>query len=440
MAKRHADDDLSNDVTKKQKSEDPVSFPAQEATNSEQDSSSCANLASLAAHDKTATTDTKFPSTLLARLRWREVEHVGRVIFPGPGRWSPETCVDCPDIAVRLKEEVERLQSFLRRTCRDYQMNKEPDWALTRWLMVQKLCETGGDPLLPYHAEIDSGLWHELVKSVSEVVATKICRKLATEATSCAQELRSFVSRHKHTSCEKSVAEDKTDTIVLLKHDSCSFTLNRPHYDRLEQEFKGNKSTLVARLFLLVCRYETLSGPGYQGAVPPAVWSVLQHHLQTSHECFASPLNHTLPSFTSAYTDTDVEFGSQGSFFNFSAKEGSFEANPPFIEEIMYAMALKIDNLLKQAEGPMSFVIILPAWDDTPAYAHLLASPFYNRTVVFRKRKHVYIDGFQHRAKNQIRQSQADSFVVFLQNDAGAAKWPISDMFLRELQSAFEHV
>eukprot|EP00743_Colponemidia_sp_Colp-15_P018473 GILK01023169.1.p1 GENE.GILK01023169.1~~GILK01023169.1.p1 ORF type:complete len:144 (+),score=2.78 GILK01023169.1:348-779(+) len=39
-------------------------------------------------------------------------------------------------------------------------------------------------------------------------------------------------------------------------------------------------------------------------------------YLQTSHECLTSPLNHTLPSLTTAYVDTDVEFASRGSFFH----------------------------------------------------------------------------------------------------------------------------
>lgn len=44
--------------------------------------------------------------------------------------------------------------------------------------------------------------------------------------------------------------------------------------------------------------------------------------------------------------------------------QGSFEANPPFVEEVMERMVDHIHLLLERATGPMSFAIIVPGWDD----------------------------------------------------------------------------
>jgi hypothetical protein len=112
---------------------------------------------------------------------------------------------------------------------------------------------------------------------------------------------------------------------------------------------------------------------------------VLKAHFGVRFECFASPLNCTFGHFCSAFPDTDRHFGSYGSFFHFRYRpevacqwcvithsplslsclspvslcrpsSGSFEANPPFITEVMAAMVLHLANAL----GPLSFVVIVP--------------------------------------------------------------------------------
>ena len=69
------------------------------------------------------------------------------------------------------------------------------------------------------------------------------------------------------------------------------------------------------------------------------------------HECFASPLNCYYPSFCSLFPDTDRFFGSYGSFFSFRPKHGSFEANPPFVPEVMLAAVRHAEALLTASEA-----------------------------------------------------------------------------------------
>jgi|AntRauMFilla1563_2_1112583.scaffolds.fasta_scaffold358145_1 uncharacterized protein YneF (UPF0154 family) len=44
-----------------------------------------------------------------------------------------------------------------------------------------------------------------------------------------------------------------------------------------------------------------------------------------------------------AFPDTDGCFGSVGSFFSTRLTEGSYEANPPFVPEVMSQMGLHME-------------------------------------------------------------------------------------------------
>ena len=75
----------------------------------------------------------------------------------------------------------------------------------------------------------------------------------------------------------------------------------------------------------------------------------LERVLGVNHECFASPLNCHFPAYCSAFLDTDTPFGSRGSFFDWRPTSGYYEANPPFVNGIMLAMAQRLDELLEAA-------------------------------------------------------------------------------------------
>ena len=112
-------------------------------------------------------------------------------------------------------------------------------------------------------------------------------------------------------------------------------------------------------------------------------------------ECFASPLNCTIKySYHSGFYDVDRFFGSKGSFFWIDElNEGSYESNPPFIEEIMYMMSLHIIDLLKKSKK-LSFFIVLPGWDDCEHFSILNNSEFKKLFLKFKKREHNYLGKF----------------------------------------------
>ena len=76
-------------------------------------------------------------------------------------------------------------------------------------------------------------------------------------------------------------------------------------------DMRGDQ-TFLRRLWSMCARYDTISGAGYQAALPEEGFGMLQRYWGVEHECYASPLNHCLDSFGSAFIDTDRFFGSKG--------------------------------------------------------------------------------------------------------------------------------
>ena len=160
------------------------------------------------------------------------------------------------------------------------------------------------------------------------------------------------------------------------------------------------------------------------------------------------------------------------------------QANPPFVANIVEAMAQRMDFLLKrsvsQSEGsggggvkaltsalakskagqkklkaqrarmkPLSFVVVIPHCDVAastravqqaagPGWEALRHSPFLTKHLRFKAQDHGYIEGSQHQRPTRYKTSRFDSSLFVLQNDAARAKWPLTSEVCCELRSAFE--
>eukprot|EP00951_Prasinocladus_malaysianus_P017748 scaffold140340_cov39-Prasinocladus_malaysianus.AAC.1 len=143
-------------------------------------------------------------------------------------------------------------------------------------------------------------------------------------------------------------------------------------------------------------------------------------------ECFASPLNCYFGSFCSAFPDTDGVFGSVGSFFDFCPSGGSFEANPPFVPELMSAMARHMEALLQAASQALSFVVVIPAWKNVAVWPQLHRCCSLATWTVSAS-SHVFCDGAQHQRMLRYRPSSYDTAIIFLQNADGLKTWPPSE-------------
>ena len=181
---------------------------------------------------------------------------------------------------------------------------------------------------------------------------------------------------------------------------------------------------------------------GHHAALHGEVFDVLKYgSLRVEAELFASPLNCRYDAFCSAHADVDAPFGSLGSFFAFSPRDGSFEVNPPFESALVARVAARLEMLLVDAEArgaALSFAVITPYWPRRAAWDALRKSAFRRRApLVVAARDHGYVDGAQHCKKKTHKPASCDTCVLFLQTSLGRVKYAPSDDTEEALRAAF---
>ncbi|XP_063611747.1 mRNA (2'-O-methyladenosine-N(6)-)-methyltransferase-like isoform X1 [Penaeus indicus] len=231
--------------------------------------------------------------------------------------------------------------------------------------------------------------------------------------------------------------QDKDTT--CLRYNGEALRINTQYFHKLEQLYRYNCfddrkfELFLPRVWCLLKRYQTLlgtspnEGHGTQAGLPVTVLECLHKHFGVTFECFASPLNCYFRQFCSAFPDTDSYFGSRGPILDFKPVFGSFEANPPFCEELMEATVRHFEKLLSESHEPLSFIVFVPEWREPApsALLHLEASRFNRKQVVLLPLEHEYRHGFQHfMSKSEVVLKSAHGTVaVWLQNDAGFSRW-----------------
>uniref|UniRef100_A0A4W3JB03 mRNA (2'-O-methyladenosine-N(6)-)-methyltransferase n=1 Tax=Callorhinchus milii TaxID=7868 RepID=A0A4W3JB03_CALMI len=245
----------------------------------------------------------------------------------------------------------------------------------------------------------------------------------------------------------------ETDT-ACIRYKGEVRKLSRSYLNKLEQLYRyscvddARFEKFLARIWCLLRRYQSLfgvgvhEGTGLQGALPVPVFEALNKLFGVSFECFASPLNCYFRQYCSAFPDTDGYFGSRGSFLSFSPISGSFEANPPFGEELMDSMVTHIENLLGTSSEPLSFIVFIPEWRNppTPALVRMEESRYKRHQVVVPAYEHEYRSGAQHICKTEDIYYKAvhGTVLIFLQNDAGFGKWEPVQERVQELMEAYK--
>lgn len=232
--------------------------------------------------------------------------------------------------------------------------------------------------------------------------------------------------------------QDKETTV--LKYKSDGVRINNQYFNKLEQLYRYGCADdrkfdfFLSRCYMLIKRYNAYfgntgvgEGAQNQGALPIPVLEVLNKQFGVTVECFASPFNCYFRQYCSAFPDIDSYFGSRGPLLDFKPHCGSFEANPPFCEELMDSVIGHFERLLEDSSEPLSFIVFLPEWRDPapPALLKLEASRWKRKQVVIPALEHDYRHGFQHSLpKPEVSvKSVHGTMVVWLQNDAGYQRW-----------------
>lgn len=245
----------------------------------------------------------------------------------------------------------------------------------------------------------------------------------------------------------------KYSTYVMVSYNDDKFFLNINVYNKLKSLYEmANENVIKDELnFSIWClhyRYRTLlgglrkfEGSGLQAAVPRETFSKMHELFDVSMECFASPFNCYFSNYCSVFNDIDILFNSSGSFFHFHPTEGSFEANPPFCDEVIDAMRKHMENLLDNAkEKPLSFIIYLPHWENPPSIPieNLKKSKYLRKWFILNPDEHRYLNGFQQDSKPTHKFIPVhSSIVLFLQNDLGYEKWNPTEEKVKILRDSF---
>ena len=333
-----------------------------------------------------------------------------------------------------------------------------PRETINRWIMecrchfdLQKT--TLDEPLIPSIMDYSSPLLKREVEkqilvrskgfsdSSADKISTEVVKKLTEYCVSQSKKLQSAEISQIHSNA---MVKENADTVIV----SCNGVHHEiliSHYRKLQLLYRMHdpnsvdETTFYQRLFTMLQRYRNATGfrpgegCGHHCATPPSVLSFLADAISVKMECFASPLNSYFPFYCSMFADTDVFFGSFGSFFSFYPTEGSFEAGPPYVEEIMEATRQHICFLLERSQKPLSFVIIIPEWREYPTECiqkmDANKEGHVKRMVSISKHDHVYLDGFQHCTREKKFKPVHDTLAVFMQNEQGSKKWPIDSLF-----------
>jgi phosphorylated CTD-interacting factor 1 len=361
---------------------------------------------------------------------------------------------DTPEIGVLRDTEVKKLLDQLRSISkRSAMITKDPGNALTRFLFVARLdpSKEQPDPLIPVSDSTDPNLHRELLKAgMSPEESEEACRKMMDAAQEAAQVIVDFKKKSTRNAASfiPEVEEREwANRQVQIKWKDRQLVINREHYNKLLNLYTqagSDPRMFRVRLFCLLQRYESIGGTGYQASAPKAVFDCLREEFGVDHECFASPMNCTLPSWGSAFKDTDCFFGSHGSFFDLNNRNwsagGSFEANPPFVEESMQMMCDCIHQVLQENEErnvKTSFVVVVPCWTDERAHETMRESRFCKRVMILEKSQHSYKSGAQHTSLQQYHDAGFRTTVFVLQNSQGAREWPVTTGVMKKLQECF---
>ena len=330
------------------------------------------------------------------------------------------------------KSDERRLKRYL------YELNDslkeaDSDELLKTFNYVHKKCFTILEPLVKPKVEKLICFMYNEIKSISR----KICKLKNSFQEDDKEEIRK---------------EMNGDTVKLSFKNS-SFSLLLGHYEKLKKlyiknEIEFDENKFLSRAYCVMSRYETYfrnsrlrnEGYGMQGALPSYTFKELNKEFDVAQEMFASPLNCYFSSYCSAFPDTDVYFGSCGSFFDYEPIEGSFQCNPPFTEEVIERMADRIDYLLENSKLPLSFVVFIPEWLDppTPGLVKMNKSKFKKYDFIVQSKKHEYVSGTQFLEQRGplLYLAIHDTHIYFLQNDAGSMKWNPTEEKVNRLKSA----
>lgn len=306
------------------------------------------------------------------------------------------------------------------------QMDKESEvmkiWA--RWIITHRSLCRQGNLILPDDHEYDSQLIVELQdKGVNVEHAEYLHDWLLYECQHVNKSYSPIATVEYggiHGNVELAI-QQHGDSIYIkpLGETSLEQMLPLCVYNRLSRWYQGSAPQRDGYIWLCSMIYSILDGKGLQWAVPPAVMELLQSNLGCYTELFASPLNAYNKNYYSLFP-LDSIFGSKGNFFtapNENFLSGTFQINPPFIDQLFTKTSERVLHLLDLADRngqELTFIYIMPEWKDFVTYNMIAESRFCVKQIHLRNRQHYY---YQYSTSSYIP-ARFGSYMFFLSTNS----------------------
>jgi len=294
------------------------------------------------------------------------------------------------------------------------------------------------------HSEFFAGRYSKMIDPIVNRVierAQELSAQIAALETNPNEEQVSLSVQDKNIHC----FEYKRNKVTISGLHYLKLTeLYRLHNHKTDEEMEEQQEELHRALYVLARRYATFFGEGegaaFHAAAPESAFEVMRNSLEVVQELFASPFNCHFAFFCSAFPDIDCWFGSCGSFFDFIPESGSYEVGPPYTIEVMDQTAAKLESVLKESTGPLSFIVFVPEWKEPVATYHTImeSSKFLRMDLVMGGNDHAYVVGDQHTSETRYFSLPFKTCVYVLQNDLGAEKWPVSDTLKQDLEISLQ--
>jgi hypothetical protein len=370
------------------------------------------------------------------------------------------------DVSPLLELKRHELMKSIKKKCKDYflennLLNLDINNILPRWIMLQfKNKSYYIDPLLPFNAGDNEQLKKDIrilsKLDLSEADVNKIIKdiNLKKRMNDAILELKKYMKsdfyiKH-HKNIKINVESDDNfyyysfDSSVDLNSEimnisSLKFKLHKTVVKKIFEEYKmGTKNIPFKRLiFCILLRYNTLESYNQQLAVLPAFYDYLHQEYNVNFELFASSINSHFTNYCSLFYDLEKYFNSKGNFNLLNIKKGFYTANPPFDEEIMNNMALKLISSLDQKENELSVLITIPVWDN-PEYGEFRALELLKKSGYIKYIEKVdkvrarFFDYYKSKFLNP-----CSIYIILIQNEKGCKKYPIANKLKEILETYF---
>lgn len=365
---------------------------------------------------------------------------------------NPETLLDKNILVKELLSEIpyrvypdrmtsDKIKQFIKRGRKILKsLENESGHSLLKTNLAKKLNKL--------YVSNDKELLMECYEKFQMLFANKvetICTKLYEQSLDWAAEMLVYDKQRDIDVVVEIVDGIDDDEIVIKYGQFNSIKLNKSVFYRLKGEYKCDGNSFSSYIYCCARRFQTLFndyGNGIAASVPTTVLKYWQESLGCDHECFASPFNHVLPKYCSAFKDVDQCFGSYGSFYDFWPSDGgSFEVNPPYTVEHLEKSVRHVVKLCKAISSPLSFIIIYPNWEnfELPTSQLIKSDKIARKHILLNGGEHKFIVGTQH-LKDHFNESWTalhSTIVSFIQNDAGAEKWPVTPEIIAETVRLF---